>query len=543
VNTLTGMLVLARLVLRRERIQLPVWLAAIAGLVGAMAAAIGSIAATQADLDELTRLYVVNPTPRLFGLASGATLGGFIMTRGGVVFAVLAAFMNTLLVVRHTRQDEDARRAEIVRAGVVGRHASLAAVLLVAFAADVLLALLVALALITNGLPATGSFAAGASVAGTGLAFAGVAATTAQLASSARAANGLAGAAVGVAYLLAGVGNMLGTADEARLRVASAWPAWLSPIGWGQQVRPYHENAWWMLTLLAGLFLALVAAAMVLAGRRDFGRGMIPERRGPATASPLLLSPLGLAWRLQRGLFLGWAAGVAIYGAVLGAVSNEVEGLFEDLERGADLITRLGGTDLILDAFFATLMGLVGTIVSIFGLQVLLRMRSEEEEGTLEVLLAASVGRTRLALSFAVIAVAGTVALLLVAGLAAGVAAGVAMGDPAGQLASLVEAALIQVPATLAIAGAVVAAFGLLPRRAAPLAWGIFAVALATGPMVGELLELPGWLRDVSPFTHTPRLPAADVSVAPIAALLSIAAVLGVAGVATFRRRDVVRAV
>ena len=42
--------------------------------------------------------------------------------------------------------------------------------------------------------------------------------------------------------MLAALGNMLGTVDSAALRVTSAWPAWLSPIGWGQQMRPFADN-------------------------------------------------------------------------------------------------------------------------------------------------------------------------------------------------------------------------------------------------------------------------------------------------------------
>ena len=44
--------------------------------------------------------------------------------------------MSILLVVRHTRADEETGRAELVGAGVVGRHAPLAAALVVAAIAD-----------------------------------------------------------------------------------------------------------------------------------------------------------------------------------------------------------------------------------------------------------------------------------------------------------------------------------------------------------------------------------------------------------------------
>jgi putative exporter of polyketide antibiotics len=101
------------------------------------------------------------------------------------------------------------------------------------------LAGLLGLAAIATGQPAAGSFTAGAAVAGFGMVFAGVAPITVQLASTTRAANGLAAAVLGFAFVLSGVGNILGTVDASGLRLVSAWPAWLSPLGWGQQMRPF----------------------------------------------------------------------------------------------------------------------------------------------------------------------------------------------------------------------------------------------------------------------------------------------------------------
>jgi ABC-2 type transport system permease protein len=72
-----------------------------------------------------------------------------------------------------------------------------------------------------------------------GVVFAGVAAVTAQLSSTTRGATGLAAAVLGVAFLAAGLGNMLGGPDTRGLRVDPAWPTWVSPIGWGELVRPF----------------------------------------------------------------------------------------------------------------------------------------------------------------------------------------------------------------------------------------------------------------------------------------------------------------
>jgi ABC-2 type transport system permease protein len=86
------------------------------------------------------------------------------------------------------------------------------------------------------------------------------------------------------------------------------------------------------------------------------------------------------------------------------------------------------------------------------------------------------------------------------------------------------------------LAGIAAALFGLLPRLVGA-AWGAFAVFLVIS-LLGAGLGLDQWLLDVSPFTHIPKVPGADVSAQPLVWLLAIAVVLTAAGLAGFRRRD-----
>jgi len=57
--------------------------------------------------------------------------------------------------------------------------------------------------------------------------------------------------------------------------------------------------------------------------------------------------------------------------------------------------------------------------------------------------------------------------------------------------------------------------------------------------LLGPALNLDPLLVDVSPFSHVPQLPVADLAVAPLAWLTLIAAALLAAGLAAFRRRDI----
>lgn len=533
-SALAGTGSLTWLALRRDRFKLPAYVLGLAVLTLGMLAGIGG-QSRQALVDE-AELFASTPALRIFGVASGASAGATTMIRGYLLLAVLAALMSALSVVRHTRQNEETGRAELVGAAVVGRHAGLAAALTVTVGANIALAAAIGLAGVVAGQPTAGSFTAGMATGALGIVFAAVAAVTAQLSSTTRGAGGLAAAILGVAFVMSGIGNMLGHADASGVRLVSAWPAWLSPMGWGQQMRPFGGDTWWPLLLCGLAFVILVGVASVLASRRDVGSGILAERRGPAEASPRLLSPFGLVWRLQRSALLGWAVAMAGFGLVFGAIIGEMKDLSG---AAADWYARMGGSEQVLDAYRASIIEMAGMAAAIYAVQILLRMRAEEGDGRLESLLATPVSRPRWMISHLLHAGLGALLLLLVFALSMGLAGGAVLGDVPGELRALTGAGLVQLPALLLLAGVVAVLTALVPRAASTLSWSLLLVAILLGPMFGAAtLQLPAWAQDISPFTHTPKLPGADLAVAPVLGLIVISAVLVAVGLASFRHRD-----
>ncbi|MFI7131610.1 hypothetical protein ACIBQ1_38450 [Nonomuraea sp. NPDC050153] len=126
--------------------------------------------------------------------------------------------------------------------------------------------------------------------------------------------------------------------------------------------------------------------------------------------------------------------------------------------------------------------------------------------------------------------------VLTVLGLSLGLAYGATSGDIGRQTLLVLGAALAQLPAVWTLAGLAAALFGLVPRLSV-LAWAALGLFLLLG-QVGALLDLPQALLDLSPFSHLPRLPGGEVSLAPLATLTAIALALVSAGLYGLRRRD-----
>ena len=527
-TSLTGTGRLVRLILRRDRLLLPLWILFVGLIPLSYASSLAAVFPTAVERQQ----YGDNAGfVALYGRLSGTSLGELVAWRAGFL-PVIVGLIGLLTVIRHTRTEEETGRRELLGATVVGRHAGLAAALAATFGANLVLAAVVALGMLGKHLPATGSVALGAELAAAGWVFAAVGAVAAQLTTGAGGARGIAVGVLGAAYLLRVVGDLSGQAGG-----GLSWLSWLSPIGLVHRIHPYGGDHWWLLALAAGLTAVLAAAAVALSARRDVGAGLLPPRPGPATAAPGLRSPLALAWRLHRGLLAGWAAGFAALGVVLGGLANGIGNMGHDNPTLQDIFARMGGRAGLIDAYLAGIMGVLGLIAAAYAIQATLRLRAEEAEQRAEPVLATSASRVGWAGSHLLVAAGGAAVVLAAGGAAAGLAHGLRSGDVAGQLGRVLGAALVQLPAVWVMAAIGATLFGLAPRLVVGATWAILAVVLVIA-VFGEPLRFDQRVQDLSPFAHLPRLPAADFVAAPLVWPLAAATVLAVAGLAAFRRRD-----
>ena len=371
----------------------------------------------------------------------------------------------------------------------------------------------------------TGSVAFAASWVGVSWVATGLTAVACQVSASARTCAALAGAGLGLLYVLRIIGD-----------TGPGWVSWLSPFGWSTRLRAWSEPRWWVLLLDLALGAVLVLVAQRLQHRRDLGAGLVAARPGPAEGSPRLADAFVLTWRTHRTMLVSWTAGVGALGLVMGAIAPGVGDLL-DTEAGRQVIESIGGVGRMQDALVGAVLSIAGVIVTCFAVAVVAHGASDERDGRTEQVLATGVSRSRAFLATTTVALGGATWLLLVTGVGAALGLGLQAGGGGDALARFVGAALGQSPAVW-----VVAALALLlyaaGSRYAVVGWAAVAAFFALGQL-GELLDLPAAVTGLSPYTHLPAMPVEPFAPTSALALTALAAAIVAAAWWRFRERDI----
>lgn len=520
-----GTVRLVRWALRRDRLRLSLWLlgstALLVYLVGFVTEVVDA-----GDAGDLAR-FMEGSVGAVFGPGYGheqITAERYVAGVYGLVFFVLAALMSSFLVSRHTRAEEETGRAELVRAGVVGRDAPLVAALVVVVGADLALGLLLATAMTASGAEPGGALLFGASVGAVGLVFAGITAVTVQLVEHARTATGITGVLLGAAWATRFAGDL---ADE-----HGSLLSWLSPLAWSNQTRPFVDGRWWPLLLSVGVAVGTAAIGLVLSTRRDLGAGLVAARPGRSEA-PGLRSPLRVALRLQRSSVGWWLAALATFGLLVGGLAEQVT---DPEDMSEERLEAFGGTaDTLVEGFLGVTTLLAASLVAVMAVRAVHGLRSEELGGRAEAVLATSTSRWAWMGSHLAVTSAAVFGVLLLVGAVTGTAVAVSVGER-GHLGDVVAAHVAHAPGVLVLVGLAALLFGVRPRVMGVL-WPVLALGVFVA-LFGSVADVPGWLRAVVPVEHTGQPPLDEVSWTATCVLLVVASVLAAAGLVGFRRRD-----
>jgi polyether ionophore transport system permease protein len=516
VTAATGSALLLRQHLRRDRIIVPVWMGALVLMAFASASATETLFGTVQDRVRIAAL--VNDQAGLVALygpiLDPRSVGELAMSKLTVLYALFSCVLYVVVVRRHTRVEEESGRAELVAGTSTGRSAPLVAAVAEGAGVAVVLGMLVAAADALGGLPVAGSLWFGLAWAGTGLVATGTAAVACQLSPSARTCGAIAAALLTGAFAVRALGDAVD-----RLH----WLSWLSPLGWNTQLRAWSDPRWWVPLLHVGLAAALVLAAQGMRAHRDLGSGLVEAR--PGRPGSTMASPWSLAVRLHRTSLVLWTVGAATMSLLFGAMAPGFDDLLST-GAGRELVDRLGG------AFIAALLPIAAMAVTAFPVSVVTRVTRDEAEGRAELALASGASRAQWFAAPALLGALAATWLLAVCGVSLWAGYRAAGG---GATTPALAAALGWAPAVWVVVG--VALVG-LAARAGWVGWAAL-VGFVTLTLVGELLELPGWLVRLSPYSALPAYPVVAWDWTPFAVLVLVAAALTAGAGRWFAHRDV----
>lgn len=521
---------LSRFILRRDRIRMPIWIFSFVFATVVIAVAFIGLyenaqerQAIAATMENPAMTAMVGPGYGLDNYTAGAMMAHQML----LMTAVVVGLMSVLLVIRHTRTDEEEGRIEMVRSLPVGRLANVTATLAVLFLINIVLSVLTGIglyALNIESMDLEGSFLYGAALGATGMVFASMTAVFAQLSHNARSALGLSIGFLLAAYIIRGIGD-----------VGNGFLSWFSPLGWIVRSEVYVNNLWWPILLTVGAAVALGGLAMYLNSIRDLGAGFLPARAGKVHASRFLQGPFGLAFRLQRTGFIAWAIGMYVLGASYGSVMGDMESFFADVEIMKDLLVPMEGFSLV-EQFVPTLMAVMTIIGTIPVLMAILKLKGEEKNGRIEHVLGRAVSRNRLLGSYLLISIMASFVMLSLAGLGLGTVAD-AMMEEGFDVVMAFQAALAYLPAVWVMIGLTVLLIGWLPKFTGfiwlYLTFSFFVIYL------GSLFQLPEWVEKGTPFGYVSAIPLEGFDWLQAALLTGVAAVLIVAGFIGYNKRDI----
>ena len=354
--------------------------------------------------------------------------------------------------------------------------------------------------------------------------FASVGAVASQIGRTRRVATSLGLGVVAVTFVV----RMIADAGS-----RTHWLLWATPFGWTELMRPFTANDPWPLLPALATTVVLAATAVVLAGRRDVGDGILAS----ADVSPVrpfgLGSVTGLSARLERWVLAGWCAGAVAAALVLGIIAKLTTASIPASFR--DTLDKFGVSGSFADQYLGVAFLMVATVVALLPASQVAAACDEEASGRLLHVLAGAERRTTWFLGRVALTVIGIVVAAALAGVATWVGArsqGVEIS-----FGSTLGAGLNVAPTALLVLGIGAVVLAVVPRAAAAVVYGVVIWSLVVylaGSFVGAL----GWMSKVSLFHYMALAPAKSPQATTLGLTVAVAVVLCALATWLFARRD-----
>lgn len=461
------------------------------------------------------------------------TINGFTAWRTMGIIILIGSIWAILTASKTFRGEEAAGRWEMFLVGqTTARRATLQTLL------GLYASLLAIFALVTAGTYAAGfyhnigftlsnSLYMGIAAMGAPLIMLTFGALASQIQPTRSRAAGMTAAFFGLSFLLRAVGNA-----DSQLH----WLVDVSPLGWVEQLRPLTgSQPLWLVPI--ALFMVIVGTAAVrIAGGRDMGDSVLPDKDTAKPRLRLLKTPLRLAWRLNRVQMLTWLVGLLIFATGFSSLSKAAGDAIKASPGAEESFARLGGAAHVAATIFLGVVFLMGmTIMLLLITSTLNALREDESEGFLDNLLVRPVSRSRWLSGRLLLVVANIAAAGLV--LAFGSWLGSHLVHNGLAFDTMLQAGINAMAPVVLLAGAGVLLFGFVPRWTAV---GLYAVVgwSFIMDMLGSIGNLNHWLLDTSILHHVALAPVVKPDWHSVYVYVALGIGLGTVGWLNFLRRD-----
>lgn len=518
-----------RFYIRRDRWSTLIWLLSVPFVTGAVALTFEHIYGTEAEREAIKEIILNPAITAMVGPAYGIDhyMTSTMMSHQMLLFTMIAvAIMNIIIVVRHTRKDEETGHLEHLLALPVGPLAPFLALFLYVFCVNGILALVHMISLQSLGIPDIdwmGSFTYGLSLGVIGLFFASLTLLFVQLFTSSRQVTSLSFTVLIVSYALRAIGDV----REETLSL-------LSPLGLALRSEVYVNNYRWPYIVLLVFVLVFLIVSAILYLKRDIDQSFLSFQWKKGRKHRNLTTLFHLIFYLQRGLIIAWAFGLFLLGASYGSMLGDLEYFLENLPVIEKMLPETGESTLT-EQFLEMLMSVMAILCVVPLLQMILRLGKEEEEKYLESLLTTGTSRTEIFGCYLLISLLMSFFLLLatVIGL---FSASLFVMEEVVSFTIYLQLAISYLPPLWVMMGFAALLIGQFPRRRF-LLWIYVAYSFVV-IYLGDLLDLPEGMKKVTPFAYAVKFPLEIREIVSSGLLVGFSIGLMLLGIVTFQKRD-----
>ena len=273
---------------------------------------------------------------------------------------------------------------------------------------------------------------------------------------------------------------------------------------------------------------------MRLAGIRDVGASIVPDRSRSEPHLRLLFGPTGLAIRLMKATVIGWGVAIAVSGLLFGLIAKSAGSTISG-SSVQEVFSKLGATGTGADAVLGVCFLMLAVLVAFVAAGQVTMTRSEESGGSLDHILTRPVARSSWLGGRLFVAVV----VLVLSGVAGGVFAwlGAVSQHTGVHFTTLIGAGVNLVPPAITVLGIGILAFGVRPRMTSAVVYGLLAWSLLL-VIVGGIGAVNHWVLDTSVFHQMASAPAVPPHWEANGIMTGVGVAAALLGGFIFRRRD-----